>query len=333
MSRPSDGNDISPAPAAKIPVSTHRAYVYGACAPGYGEIYAGARLRGYATLSLFVLFSAWFSWTLVVIVRSVVGRVLDSLSGMAPLALPDLPVVPLAVSLFGIYFLWLWAMLSAVDVAVRQRQKAGQPPQASVAWAVAISWFCPGAGQIYTADRRFGFILWGAYLLAIVLIVPAYLQFFKSISEFAGSGQLQPSDPYAVIELIHGLMARVNYSFGKLSQDAVKYVAVAGTLAALRQGPLRTDIKWLQPSVAHGIALFGLGWLCPGAGQLLQGRNRVGWAFVAAYSGSKLLIGLLLGRDFITVPSADTLAWLPVLVQWGAMIEAPLAHLYLRRGE
>ena len=224
-------------------------------------------------------------------------------------------------------------MLSAVDVAVRQRQKAGHPPQASVGWAAAISWLCPGAGQIYTADRRFGFILWGAYLLGIVLIVPAYLQFFKSISEFAKSGQLQPNNPYPVIELIHGLMARVNYSWGKLSQDAVKYVAVAGTMAALSQGPLKTEVKWLQPSMARGLALFALGWLCPGAGQLLQGRNRIGWSFVAVYIGSKLLIGLLLGRDIITVPTADTMAWLPVLVQWAAMFEAPLAHLYLKRHE
>jgi TM2 domain-containing membrane protein YozV len=333
MSLSKDKNQAAPATTAKDPISTHRAYVYGACAPGYGEIYAGARLRGYATLSLFVLFSAWFTWELFVIIRSVVGQVFDSLNGIKPFVLPDLPVVSLAVSFFGIYFLWLWAMLAAVDVAVQQRQKAGQPPQASVGWAVAISWFCPGAGQVYTADRRFGFILWGAYLLGILLMVPAYLQFFSSISEFAKSGQLQPNNPYPVIELIHGLMARVNYSFGKLSQDAVKYVAVAGTLAALRQGPLKTDVKWLQPSMARGIALFGLGWLCPGAGQLLQGRNRIGWAFVAVYVGSKLLIGLLLGRDFITVPTADTLAWLPVLVQWSAMIEAPLAHLYLKRHE
>ena len=140
------------ASAAREPISTHRAYVYGACAPGYGEIYAGARLRGYITLSLFVLFSAWFCWTLVVIVRSVVGGIFDSLNGLTPLVLPNLPVAALGISFFGIYFLWLWAMLAAVDVAVRQRQKAGQPPQASVGWAVAIAWFCPGAGQIYTAD-------------------------------------------------------------------------------------------------------------------------------------------------------------------------------------
>jgi len=333
MSLPNDRNDISPAPAAKIPISIHRAFVYGACAPGYGEIYAGARLRGYATLTLFFLFTAWFTWTFVVIVKSVVGQIFDSLNGITPFVLPDLPVVSLGISFFGIYFLWLWAMLSAVDVAVRQRQKAGQPPQAGVGWAVAISWFCPGAGQVYTADRQFGFILWGAYLLGIVLIVPAYLQFFNSIAEFAKSGQLQPSDPYAVIDLIHGLMARVNYSFGKLAQDAVKYFAIAGTMAALRQGPLKADVKWLQPSMACGIALFGLGWLCPGSGQLLQGRSRIGWAFVAVYVGSKLLIGLLLGRDFITVSTADTLAWLSVLVQWGAMIEAPLAPLYRKRDE
>ena len=97
-----DSNNIPKTSAAKDPISTHRAWVYGACAPGYGEIYAGARLRGYATLTLFVLFSAWFTWNLYVILRSIVGQIFDSLNGMTPVVLPNLPVASLAAS-FSVY--------------------------------------------------------------------------------------------------------------------------------------------------------------------------------------------------------------------------------------
>jgi len=99
----------------------------------------------------------------------------------------------------------------------------------------------------------------------------------------------------------------------------------------LRQGPLKADTKWTNPSWVYGAALFGLGWLCPGAGQLLQGRHRIGWGLWAAYFASKLLIVILLGGDVIAVATADTLAWLPLIVQWGAMIEAPVA-MGLRKG-
>jgi TM2 domain-containing membrane protein YozV len=224
-------------------------------------------------------------------------------------------------------------MLSAVDTATYRRQLSGESPQASVGWAVAISWFCPGSGQIYASDRRFGFILFGAYLLGFLLIIPAYKQLFLSLSDLAQSGQLPANQPIAVIGIVHELIVRVNYSFGKVFQETIKYFAVAGTLAALRQGPLKADTKWLDPSLIYGTALFGLGWLCPGSGQLLQGRSRIGWGFLAGYFGSKFLIAFLIGGDFITIETADTLVWLSVIVQWGSMIEAPLAMGMRKRSD
>ena len=95
-------------------------------------------------------------------------------------------------------------------------------------------------------------------------------------------------------------------------------------MAALRQGILKSDTKWLTPSFRYGIALLGLGWLCPGAGQLLQGRYRIGWGMLAGYFGTKFLIGMLLGPELITVDTADALAWLAVAIQLTAMVEAPL---------
>jgi hypothetical protein len=95
-------------------------------------------------------------------------------------------------------------------------------------------------------------------------------------------------------------------------------------MAALRQGPLKTDTRWTTPSAVYGLALVGLGWLCPGSGQLLQRQDKTGWYLLAGYLGSKLLIGFLLGNDLIVVSTADGLAWIPVLIQWAAMLEAPI---------
>jgi hypothetical protein len=298
--------------------------VYGACAPGWGEIYAGSRLRGIFTLSIFISFAFWFTLTLFTILATIVGRVFDSLNGLDALVLPEIPFVSLGVSFFGVYFLWLWAMISANDAAVSHRQRYAAQPQASVAWAVTMSWFCPGSGQVYTADRRFGFILFAAYLLGILLTIPAYRQLFQELSEVAKSGQLSPNNPYAIINMVHGLIARVDYSFGKLFQFSVRHCALAATLATLRQGPLKDDTRWSRPSAAYGAALVGLGWLCPGSGQLLQQRNKIGWYMLAGYLGSKLLIGFLLGNDLITVATSDSLAWIPLIIQWTAMFEAPI---------
>jgi TM2 domain-containing membrane protein YozV len=328
-----DQNNIPTPPPLKEPVTVHRAFIYSACAPGWGDIYAGSRLRGYATLFLFLFCAAWFTWTMAQTVRTVVGRLFDSLEGITPFVMPDLPVVSMGISFLGIYFAWLWGMLSAVDTATGRRHLSGESSQASVGWAVAMSWFCPGSGQIYASDRRFGFILFGAYLLGFLLIIPAYKQLFLSLSDLAKSGQLPANQPIAVIGIVHELIVRVNYSFGKVFQETIKYFAVAGTLAALRQGPLKTDTKWLNPSLIYATALFGLGWLCPGSGQLLQGRSKIGWGFLAGYFGSKFLIAFLIGGDFITIETADTLVWLSVIVQWGSMIEAPLAMGMRKRSD
>jgi len=155
-------------------------------------------------------------------------------------------------------------------------------------------------------------------------MVPAYIQLFHSISDLAGSGRLTSNNPFAVINIVHSLMARVDLSFGKLCQAAVKYFAIAGTLGALRQGLLEADTRWSKPSAAYGAALFGLGWLCPGSGQILQKRFTLGWYFLAGYIGSTFFVGFLLHLDFITVPTADLWGWLPVVIKLSAMVEAPL---------
>ena len=262
--------------------------------------------------------------TLFTVLQAVVGRIFDGLNGIEPAALPDLPFVTLGVSFLGIYYIWLWALIAAVDAATSHEPRHAGTPLASVAWAVTMSWFCPGSGQVYTAERRFGYLLFATYLLGILLTIPAYRQLFQDFSGMLNGGQLSPNNPYAIIDAIHGLIARIDYSCGKLIQVSVKYYALAATMAAFRKGPLKTDIRWTVPSAIYGAALVGMGWLCPGSGQLLQGRDKIGWYLLAGYLGSKLLTGFLLGMGLITVSTTDSLAWVPLIIQWAAMLEAPL---------
>jgi len=304
-------------------ISVHRAFVYGASAPGWGEIYAGSRTRGFLTASLFVFFLAWFIWTLVNIVGRILGLYMDRLMGASQFALPDVPYHHLVISFFGIYYLWLWAMISSVDVATDHRRKKGEPPQKSVAWSLAVSWFCPGAGQTYTGARKFGYIIFAVYLLGILLVLPAYKQFFDSLSLMVKSGKVSTNNPYALISIIREHLLRLNYGFGNLLQLTVKYFAIAGTIWAMMQVSPASDTRWIKPSLAYGAALFGIGWLCPGSGQLLQGRDKTGWFFLVIYVSSMLLIGLLMGAGLITAKSANTLAWGSVIVQWFSMVEAP----------
>jgi TM2 domain-containing membrane protein YozV len=312
---------VRPPPLAKS-ISAHRAFVYGASAPGLGEFYAGCRLRGLVTAALFVFATVWFTWTLFVILSGFVSRIFDSFNSTAPFVLPDVPFLSAAISFFALYFIWLWAMIGAVDAATEHRRRHGELPQVSVAWAVATAWFCPGSGHVYAGSRRFGYFLFAAYLLAILAVVPAYMHLFDDISRLAKSGELTPNNPYAVINVVHELVARAEHSFGKLLQASVGYFAIAGTIAALRQRLPETDTRWSQPSAKYGAALVGLGWLCPGAGQLLQKRDTLGWYFLAGYLGSKFLIGFLLRHNFIAVPTADLLDWLSVAIKWGSMAEA-----------
>jgi hypothetical protein len=310
-------------PAAK-PISAHRSFVYGASAPGLGEFYAGCRLRGLVTAALFISATVWFARALFVILSRIMDRIFDSLNGAAPFVLPDVPYLSATISFFALYFIWLWAMIGAIDAATAHRRRSGEPPQASVAWAVAAAWFCPGAGHVYAGSRRYGYLLFAAYLLAILAVVPAYKQLFDGISQLAGSGELTPNDPFAVMRMVHELVARAEYSFGKLLGASVRYFAIGGTIHLLQQRLPETDTRWSQPSAGYGVALLGIGWLCPGAGQLLQKRETLGWRLLTAYIASKFLTAFLLRYDFIDVPAADLWGWLSVVIQWGAMAEALL---------
>jgi len=303
-------------------VSVHRAFIYGASVPGFGEIYAGSRIRGFITAGVFIFFLVWFNWMVIDIMVRIMDQLFHRLNQTGDSILSDLPILSLGISFLGMYYIWLWAMISSVDVSVKHRQKNESSPQGSVPWGVAMSWFCPGAGQMYTGYRQFGYILFAGNLLGILLIIPAYMQLFASISLLVKNQQLSASNPYVLINLIREHLIILDYSFGNLAQKTVRYFAIAGTISGLMHGSLHSDNKWTEPSAAYGIGLFAAGWLCPGSGQLLQKRDKAGWYFFAGYVSSILLIGLLIKTGFFSAIDTNTLSWISVLIQWSAMIEA-----------
>lgn len=84
MNPSGDRTDNRPAHADKKYISTHRAFVYSACAPGAGEIYAGSRLRGVITAALFLILTAWSMLTLFTILQAVSANFFRSLSDILP---------------------------------------------------------------------------------------------------------------------------------------------------------------------------------------------------------------------------------------------------------
>ncbi|NNL42534.1 MAG: hypothetical protein HKO79_08560 [Desulfobacterales bacterium] len=303
-------------------VSVHRAFIYGASAPGFGEIYAGSRIRGFITAGVFIIFLVWFNWIVIEIMVQMMDLLFGRLYQNRGSVLSDLPIFSLGISFLGMYYVWLWAMISSVDVAVTHRSRSETSPQKSVPWGVAMSWFCPGAGQIYSGYRPLGYILFAGNILGILFIIPAYTQLFTSISLLVKNQQLSASNPYTLINIIREHLIILDYSFGNLAQRAVRYFAIAFAVSDLIHGTIDSENKWTKPSAAYGIGLFAAGWLCPGSGQLLQKRDKAGWYFFAGYVSSMVLIGLLIKAGFISAIKANTLSWIPVLIQWGGMIEA-----------
>lgn len=306
-------------------ISAHRAFILSACAPGAGDVYAGFRPRGYTILALFIGFSGWLIWLLAAWLATAVDSLFGNMDAIGTPAIPQIPVVSIGAAFLILFLIWYAALLSAVDVTVRQRRSHGSPPQASVAWALAMSWLCPGTGQVYTGQRIFGLILFTGYILGMLFMLSAYRNLFNGLFGIVSAGQLDTGNVQGTVRQLHILLRKVDFSVGALLQHAVKCYAIANTMETLRQGPLRSDTHWLTRSPGYVLALFGIGWLCPGAGQLLQGRHRAGWLFLAGYIISTLAIGLLADGGAISVPAADHLEWLSVIIQWAAAIEAPLA--------
>ncbi len=298
-------------------VSVHRAFVYSAALPGWGEIHAGARLRGALTLVLFLFFSTCFIWTFISLASLAADFFIANMEGRSTRMLPGLPYQSLLISISGMYATWLWAMISSVDIAVQDRRSNKDPEQSNTVWGVAFSWLCPGAGQLYTG-ARIGYLLFLSHVAGIFLLLPVFAGLSEHLKVFFQQGHASYSDPFAVAVLAKELSSMLEYSFANSLLTMVRLTAIALTVNALKH---RFEIK---DGMLNLIALFAVGWICPGSGQIHMDRGRTGWVILCAYMGALLIIWLLLQSGMIPLKDAETAAWIPTLIQWGAMIEAPV---------
>ncbi len=301
------------------PVSVHRAFVYSAVLPGWGEIHAGSRIRGAVTLVLFLFFTTWFTWTFISLASSAVDFFIDSIEGRGTAALPTLPLQAIIISIAGMYATWLWAMISSVDIAMQNRLSNNAPEQSNTVWGVLFSWLCPGAGQLYTG-ARIGYLLFLSHVIALFFLLPVFADLAEHLKTLFQDGQTSYSDPFAAALLAKELSLKLEFSFATSLLTMVRLTAIALTVHALRR---RFQFK---DRILNYIALFIAGWICPGSGQIHSDRGRAGWAILCAYIASLFTIWFLLHIGTISLQDAEIAAWAPTLIQWAAMIEAPVKH-------
>lgn len=324
----SDGNDGG----AAEPVSVHRAFVYAAMAPGFGEWYAGARIRGAAVFTAFVGVFVWGSWELAV----TVGALLDLALG-ATVDKP-LPLFQLGAAFFIALALWYWGMAGAVQAAVHRRQAEGDPPQVHPAWGAAMSWLCPGAGQISLGRLPMGFILLGLYVAIFPTLGPALAGLRVVIEHASGNAGQMLSRPDLAMELAQEISARIQLSFPRVAQDMVKSASIALYCATL--GPIpgalgavlaEEGLRWTAALWARCLGLAVLGWICPGAPQLLQGREALGWSLLGLNLALPAVAGLLMAQGLVQPPVASHIASWATLAVLASIADSLIRMIRLRR--
>lgn len=300
------------------PISAHRAFLYAAAFPGWGEWYAGARSRSIASGALFLLFTGYFTAACFRLVSQLTQFAAQYLQGNPEIAMPPLPFAAIAGSLLGMYFIWLWAMISAVDAAGKTRIQLGESLQRHPAWAVGISWLCPGAGQVYCSmeNRKSGYLLFGAYLMGFLLMIPVYIKLGLDLAELLKNGGQYAAAPLAVVPLVKQITGSLTYSFAKAFQAAIRCLAIAGVCSELSAGARNGE------AALRFFSFLLLGWLCPGSGQILQRRSQFGWILLALVLVSNILIGIVFDAGLLDIDSVENLSRIPGLITIFAMFEA-----------
>ncbi len=309
------------------PPGVHWAFLYSLGMPGLGEYLLGARVRGILTMALVLGCLAWSCWALADLVNSLFDLRTPSFSTF----------VQLALSLGCILFIWLWGMLAAVDVAIQRGLR--RENEYSPFWAVLMSWFCPGTGQLYTGARAFGFGLFACYLVATFFLFPAYKLMLDSLRSMLSSGTLQAS-PVQAVMLIHEVVFRLDYGVAKLSVMTIESVSMLLAAAALQpvwyghfrqakqrrllRGPdgrplSERELPFAQRTEARVLCILALGWLCPGSGQLLLKQRIAGWSLFCLYLFGKIGIGVLLTTHTIGYETAQSWTWIPAITRLVSM--------------
>ncbi len=330
------------------PVSVHRAFIYSALGPGWGEVYAGSRMRGYVTALIFGIFFIWFNW---IIIKLFLGIFEGLIGNIDPSGELNFSGFKMGVSILLLYYVWSWGVLSAVITAMKQRRRNQAFSQKNDIWGLAISYICPGVGHIYAGKGFMGYILFIGFLLGILLFFPLCRQMWLSLDPVTKSDQPAVYDPYDMIERIKTLylyvktlVIQAKYSFAYIYSSLVRYFSVISTIMVIQNikdidsnrsgkkttgtppplpGEFSDHFRWVRRSAGNGAGLFIIGWICPGSGQFLQKRLIAGWLFFTAYFSSMILIGFMLGTDTITPQDAEYLTWISTVVQLAAMVEAP----------
>lgn len=318
------------APAkSKLP-SAHRAVLYAAVVPGWGEVHAGSWLYGCLTHLAFLVALGLFTWqTWLLFMAALESRQ----QGMAT------ATIGLGLGLLGMTVVWYWGQFHAAIMAQTARQRAGFPRQQNPAWAALFSWLCPGCGQAYAGRVLFGALLLGAYSAGLAFKAPDYLNLFRGIREMIQNPALAAA-PLLLVADLKQLFIHLEFSTAAVFLTATKTIAIADCVHGLvgeadsfsldGVGKERSQEAgkppWYRGVEARSFGLFALGYAAPGAGQLMQGR-RVGWLFLGLYLSGLLCISLALRHGLVQAPMAETLSWGPTLVLTVAMFEAPITLL------
>jgi len=308
-------------------LSVHRIFFYATSAPGYGEYKAGFLGRGIVTGLAFGAFFVWFTLSLWQVASLVSARLAGMMTGTQIEAVGEISFAGISIAVIGMYFVWAFGMIGSVDLAVGARRESGEKPQRSVPWAVGMTYLCPGCGQVYVGARQWGFTLFAAFLLGIVLVIPDYYQLCEELQALLQAGKSGGgASTEAIWAKISLATARLEFGFGSLFQLAVWMFAAGETLHVLRENwhPLEASNFVLRARPYLGLALIG--YICPGGPQLLQRKQQQGWALIAAFVGIYGLIGLLLSLGIIETYGAAVLMWGATFVTWYSVGDAVWRH-------
>jgi hypothetical protein len=310
--------------------SAHRAVLYAAAVPGWGEIHAGSWLFGCLTHLAFLGGLALFTWqTWELVMAALESRQQTMVTATAGLGL----------GLLGMTVVWYWGQFHAAIMAQKTRERAGLPRQQSPAWAALFSWLCPGCGQAYAGRVLFGALLLGAYSAGLAFKAPDYLHLFRGIKEMLQNPALAAA-PLRMVADLKQLFVHLEFSIATVFLTATKTIAIADCVQTLvkkadsfsfdtiakKSSQDEDKTPWYKGVEARSGGLFLLGYVAPGAGQIMQGRA-LGWLFLGLYLGGLLGISLALTHGLVRTSTAQTLSWGPTLVLAAAMFEAPITLL------
>lgn len=323
-------NSYFQAPDTHAPktVSAHRAIVYAAGLPGWGEMYARAWWQGALTLLAFLGFLAWFCW-----LAWQSAQLLAQWTGGGL----DFPVRELGLAFLGMLCAWFWGIFNAARTAQLARLQEGQTPQCSPAWAALMSWLCPGSGLGYAGRHLFGALFLGLHVCGLALMAPVFGEFGRGVGRLLSpENHSLIQNPIAVVGIVKELFFKLENSLPAVFLAATKMLAItlAVDLVARQRAEQESFIfldpenkpRWYESKEVRAMGLFILGWFAPGAGQLLLGRA-YGWYFLSGVAGLQLVVAVLLRHELIGIPLAGGLLWLPGLIRFAAMLEAPIQLL------